>query len=257
MKPLLSVISYNRTRETIATLSALLETGAFEQAQVVIFDNGSTDGTADAIRGLFAEGLAPYGLVFYGRNIGCPRALNSILHHYRKPGQHFIKVDNDVRLLTNDWVRLLCDFPDAHPDVAMVGPWYKELETGYQGRVLEKHESWWRVYPIIGHCVMHRGAFLDRTGFFDVLAPDHLYGFEDLLMAHRAGALGFKCAVSLDVQMENIQRKNSLDSGMHDGERREEHISRLRPEYNRRTALISALSGLYHVGSDGQKVKVQ
>jgi len=253
MKPLLSVISYNRKQETVATLRALQETGTFEQAQVVIFDNGSTDGTREAIQEMTEDGFSPYVFHFQPQNIGCPRALNFILKHWRQLGQHFIKVDNDVQIETPEWVAQLELFLDIHKDVGMVGPWYDELETGYQGRVLEQRVSWWSIFPIIGHCVMHRGELLDRTGYFDVLAPDHLYGFEDLLMAHRAGALGWTCAIDRTVRLRNIQRKNSLDYSAHEGERMKQHTDRLRAEYNRRCHEVHAARGAYTVGPAGQR----
>ena len=49
MKPLLGVVCYNRVRETMTTLSALRETGACYEAEIVCFDNGSVDGTWEAL----------------------------------------------------------------------------------------------------------------------------------------------------------------------------------------------------------------
>jgi len=267
MKPLLSVICYNRKKETIATLKALGETRVFQQANVCVWDNGSTDGTGQAVFDLFGvQDMKPPGsywtmggandtrlwLDLWSENIGCPYALNEILF-MRSSSQHFIKVDNDVVLETQDWVLYLCQFLDAHPEVAMVSPWYEELETANQGRISKQHEGWWEIFPVIGHCVMHRGAFLDQTGFFDVLADDHLYGFEDNLMAHRAAAMGYKCAVDLRVKLRNIQRWNSLDVREHGGERRAAHVERLRPEYERRVQMIhNPAWGRYYVDADGQ-----
>jgi GT2 family glycosyltransferase len=250
------VISYNRRVETLRTIQALKDTGAMEQAEVVIWDNGSVDGTGGMLWEMETSGgLGAEHFISYGSNIGCPRALNHILCSWREPGQHFIKVDNDVLVTTFDWVDLMCQFLEDHPDVGMASPYYEEIETapGRQGKIKRKYEDWWEVFPVIGHCVIHRGKLLDEAGFFDVLAGDHLYGFEDLLMAHRAGALGYKCAVNLDVRLVNIQRKNSLDSGLHVGESRVDHIARLRPEYNRRIHRIH-LPGGYHVGPDGQEI---
>ena len=257
MKPLLSVICYNRKALTIQTLESLRETGALHQAEVVVFDNASIDGTWQALVA-FNAGLGEESVYLHRShvNIGCPKALNWVLAHKSRPGQHFIKVDNDVVLTTPDWVLHLSDFLEHEPSVAMVGPWYRELETDTQGRIINYHRGWWEIFPIIGHCVMHRGKLLNETGYFDVLADDHLYGFEDLLMAHRAGAAGYKCAVYRPTELVNIQRHNSLDPGagsIHDGESREDHIARLRPEYERRRNQIHHRHGLYRVGPDGQE----
>lgn len=253
MKPLLSVICYNRKDLTLRTLHGLQEMGAFEQAEVVIWDNASADGTFEMLQGMAYLGQLDGERIWsHLENIGCPQALNWILACWRKPGQHFIKVDNDVVLQTLGWVDTLCTFFDAHPDVVLAGPWYEELLTANQGRIVADHGDWLEVFPIIGHCVAHRGAFLDQAGFFDVLADDHLYGFEDNLMAHRAGAAGYKCAVLKTVTLQNIQRHSSLDHETHTSERREAHVCRLRPEYERRVHLVHKYGASYHVNERGQ-----
>lgn len=252
MKPLLGMVTFNRLDETRRTVEALARTWAFEEAKVVIWDNGSQDGTADYVGALALPNLT---VVMYPENIGCPRALNEIMWSRREPGQDFIKIDNDMEPMMVGWVGKLAAFARDHPAVAMVGPYYQEVED-MPGRVGRRHENWLEVYPLMGHCVLHAGWFLDRTGYFDVLSPDHLYGFEDNLMSTRAVASGFRCAIHVDITIENIQRWNSMDfsarKGLAQVEERDAHIDRLRPAYNARQALISRLGSRYRVGADGQ-----
>lgn len=242
VKPLLSVTPYNRMSETMRTLTSLARTGTMEQAEVVIWDNASADGTAEMLTCLVQAGaLRDATVLLHHENVGCPRALNMILQEFRKPGQDFIKVDNDVEILTPDWVIHLAAFLIEHPEVGICGPWYSEIETANQGRTIAEHDGWIEIFPYIGHCVMHRADILDRTGYFDLLAPDHLYGFEDLLMCDRSGRLGYKCAVVRGVEVKMIQRHSSLDVGKEYGtneESQREHIDRLRPEYGRRKGII-------------------
>jgi len=254
VKPLLSVICYNRSAETVRTIMALRETGALDEAEVVVWDNGSTDATKQALSGLISSGvLRPdHRVVLSGMNYGCPQALNMILTG-RKQGQHFVKVDNDLLARTPGWIGLMAAFLDEHPEVALLSAWYEEQDERPE-RVLEDHGDWIYMFPVVGHCVMHRGEFLDRTGYFDVLAPDHLYGFEDNLMAHRAMAASYRCAVLKTVVVENIQRKNSLDSAGHVGEGQDEHIARLRPLYNRRVARVHYTGREYRVDVNGREV---
>lgn len=256
MKPLLSVISYNRCYETYQTLWSLATTGALADAEYVVWDNGSVDDTRDMLRDLEELGILDWDRVFLSQeNIGCPQALNRIMRSYRKPGQHFIKVDNDVVLETNGWVNKLVAFLEEHEQVAMASAWYDELkDESQQGRIKVRHDGWIEAFPVVGHCVIHRGSFLDYTGYFDVLAPDHLYGFEDVLMAHRAAAMRLKCAIVQDVRLRNIQRHSSLDQSEHDGERTREHVERLRSEYERRVRFIHMRFGRYHIGPDGEEV---
>ncbi len=253
MKPLIIMITFNRLTETKITLESLLETGAFGEAQVVIYDNGSTDGTWKWLGALPIElgpklGEDAVGHVIYrsAANIGCPRALNVVMYKHRQPGQAVIKVDNDVRLLTPGWVGKLAAFAETHPEAALIGPWYKGMTDG---RRMVEHDGYIEIFPLMGHCVYHAGHFLDQVGYFDVLADDHLYGFEDLLMCHRAVALGYKCVALPEIRIENIQRKNALDCV--EGEGREAHVARMRPLYNSRVAAIRRGETCY-VGPNGK-----
>jgi len=245
-KPLIIVTVYNRAAETEMTLRSLVDTGAAADGEIMIYDNASTDGATDVVWDYVMTGSS---LAFFGHeNIGCPRALNKIIAECRKPGQPVIKVDNDVQFLTDGWVRKLLEFSAAHPDVALVSPWYDEIIAG---RYAEDRGDWIEIFPLMGHCVYHAGDFLDQTGYFDVLSPDHLYGFEDLLMCHRAVRSGYKCGACKQVHLENIQRKNSLDVD-EATEGRQAHVGRLRKYYNARVRLTDVLRDRYKVDSHGQ-----
>jgi len=251
MMPLLSVISYNRKAETLATLRSLQETGAMFAADCYYVDNGSTDGTFEAVSEAADREGWPLRFWQNPQNIGCPAALNQVLE-YRESGQHFIKVDNDVELVTQSWIMYLCQLLDDNLEIAIASPWYEELETSNQGRLVADHGYWHEYFPVVGHCAIHAGWFLDQVGYFDVLSDDHLYGFEDLLMAHRAAACGFKCAVDRRVKLRNIQRKNSLDSSAHSGESREQHVARLRSLYDQRRSMSHLIKGNYYVSRSGR-----
>lgn len=257
MKPLLAVICYNRREEARSTLLALKETGTFEEAQVVVFDNGSTDGTVETLHDLCRQGVVEADDLFLSdTNLGCPSAMNLVVARFRKPGQHFIKVDPDVVLCTPGWVGKLVAFLNSHPDVMMASPWYSELDEPHcRSRERARHEGWIEAYPIPGHCTIHRGSLLDRAGFFDVLSLDHLYGFEDNLMCYRVIALEGRCAIVAGIELRNIQRKNSLDMARAAGvdvEGRDDHVKRLRPLYEKRIALIRRFRQKYHVDESGR-----
>lgn len=252
MKPLLIMVTYNRKTVTALSIASLMRTMAFEQAEVVIFDNGSMDGTTEMLK-IMINGQPPETLEFHPENIGCPRALNWVMKERRKPGQAVIKVDNDVQLVTPGWVRKLDEFSERYRDVAMVGPWYDGMADGRHSRY--RGDEWVEVFPLMGHCVYHAGWFLDKTGYFDVLSEDHLYGFEDLLMCHRAAAMRYRTGAMKDIFLLNLQRHNSLDVGRGHGanhEGRNDHVARLRPLYNHRVSLIRQYGSKYVVNESGK-----
>ena len=134
---------HQRADQTLAALRSLQATGAFDEAEVVVWDNGSVDSTPDMLRGLAQEGfLDQVEVVLNLKNIGCSRALNAILHSWRRPGQHSIKVDNDVVLETQNWVIKLVAFLEEHREVALASAWYDELsDPSQRARFKAKHEG--------------------------------------------------------------------------------------------------------------------
>jgi glycosyltransferase involved in cell wall biosynthesis len=239
MRPLVLLTTFNRKVETLQTLAALEATTDLSGIDLIITDNGSEDGTAEAVLDWSfsrqMDGL-PVWAYLLPRNIGCPRALNMMLKEHRQPGQPVVKLDNDVRILTPGWVELTARLAAAPTNpVAMVGAFYDSAldgrRVGGAGTFLDHPIHYAR--PIIGHAVWHTGAFMDLVGYFDVLADDHLYGFEDLILSHKATTMGWATLVWEAWRIENIQRHNSLGAG------RDTHVEHMRPLYNERLANLT------------------
>jgi len=250
MEPLIIITTFNRCRRTEQTLIALTETTDLEQVQVVIVDNGSSDDTRKIVLEWQRVQVRKAEFHSFPQNRGCPKALNYALQRHRLPGQPVVKLDNDVKILTPGWVDAMHDLVEAQVsqgDVpAMIGAYY----NGALERRLLSEESWrdqplYYVQPIIGHAVWHTGEFMDQVGYFDVLADDHLYGFEDLILTQKANLLEMPTLIWRGWAIENIQAKNSL------GEGRSNHVEKMRPLYRERIVRLRN-GGPAHTGPDGQ-----
>lgn len=251
MRPLAIVTIYNRLPETKRCLESLVP--SLDSIDLVIVDNGSTEDTTEFLH-WYADEHPQTRVIFIERNIGCPRALNEALK-LRSPGQAVIKIDNDVILLHQDsaWVAELEDLIKSfsqfsNTTVAMVGAYYDPFDMN---RVMSSPGMWrgealHHVHPVIGHCVYHTGAFMDKVGFFDVLSPDHLYGFEDLIMSHKAAVLGMLMVTWEGWQIANIQRHSAIGSR----EELNSHVATMRPLYNRRVSQLSPTH--YYTNSKGE-----
>jgi len=86
---------------------------------------------------------------------------------------------------------------------------------------------------------------MDAVGYFDVLAEDHLYGFEDLILSHKAGVMGWEMLVWEGWRIENLQRHPALGAGQ------DEHVARIRPLYEERVRTLAA-GGTVWTGMDGK-----
>jgi len=242
-KPLAILTTFNRlglTQETLRSWEKVLHL-----INMVIVDNGSTDGTPDFLLEWMAGRDVEVQFLEY--NLGCPRALNIALAQ-RQPGQAVLKIDNDVRLLSgpDEFMaveQMLKHYEEKGINAGMVSAYY---EPWPRKRVLSVMPDWqaqtlYTVQPVIGHCVYHTGALMDAAGHFDVLGGDHLYGFEDLILSHKARLLGLTNFAWQGWRIENIQRRSAL------GDRAtvRAHTDSLRDAYEHRLALLNTGGSLY------------
>lgn len=108
-----SIVSYN-TRELLRRcLQALAAQD--EPLQVIVCDNGSTDGSVEMVRAAFAH----VELIQSGGNIGFGRANNRAFERAR--GRYFLLLNSDA-FPHSGALTILREWMDAHPDVGAVGP---------------------------------------------------------------------------------------------------------------------------------------
>ncbi len=108
-----SIVSYN-TRELLRQcLQTLREQD--EPLQILVVDNGSTDGSVEMVRAEFAD----VELIQSGGNIGFGRANN--LAFERARGRYFLLLNSDAFPHAGA-LAILREWMEAHPEVGAVGP---------------------------------------------------------------------------------------------------------------------------------------
>ena len=85
-----------------------------ENEEVVVVDNGSTDGTVDVVRELF-----PQARLIERENLGLASGWNAGMAVVT--GRYFLLLNADAWLTDGSLARLV-EFADAHPEAAVVGP---------------------------------------------------------------------------------------------------------------------------------------
>lgn len=113
------VVSWNTrslTLECLASVEAERERlrGRLE-LELWLIDNGSSDGSAEAVR----QGFAWVSLLALPRNLGFAAGCNLGLAEAR--GRHQLLLNSDAALLPGA-LELAVDYLDAHPEVGIVGP---------------------------------------------------------------------------------------------------------------------------------------
>jgi GT2 family glycosyltransferase len=104
--------------------------------EVVVVDNGSTDGTVDVVRELF-----PQARLIERENLGLASGWNAGMAVVT--GRYFLLLNADAWLTDGSLARLV-EFADAHPEAAVVGP--KLLNTdGTLQRSVRGFPTLWRL----------------------------------------------------------------------------------------------------------------
>jgi len=144
----ISIVSYNTREILLACVRSVYETAGGLACEVIVVDNGSRDGSAEAVRARF-----PAAVVIANQdNRGYARASNQALAVCR--GRHVLLLNSDT-LVKADALERMVRYLDAHPDAGAVG--CAQLDA--QGRPMR---SCFR-FPTLGEHVRHApvlGRFL-------------------------------------------------------------------------------------------------
>lgn len=205
------LVNWNTRRHLLLGLAALTEgPQGMPQANVVIVDNGSSDGSVTAVQAAYPD----VRVIANASNPGYGAALNQGVAATRAPYLLLANADVECPPAT---VEALAAFLASHPHVGVVGPQLRAPEGTLQlswGRdphlVTECWQRWWwrrlearpgqrwlrraaaasqRVDWVLGACLMIRRATLDAIGGFD--PRYHMY-FEEVDVMTRARRAGWE-----------------------------------------------------------------
>jgi GT2 family glycosyltransferase len=113
------VLSYNRLTYLRETLQAFLDTTQGSSVELIVVDNGSTDGSAPFLETELARGSIQK-LALRAGNHGTSAGYNYGFA-LADPGSSFLmKLDSDIRPVTPGWLDTATAFLDANPEVGFV-----------------------------------------------------------------------------------------------------------------------------------------
>ncbi|GIX45475.1 MAG: glycosyltransferase family 2 protein [Candidatus Hydrogenedentota bacterium] len=160
--PRLSVVLINlNTREflraCLKSFGARLNDPSYE---VIVVDNGSTDGSLEMVR----EEFPSVRLMPQGENLGFTKANNIGLRAAR--GQYLLILNSDTEIL-DDALERMCAFMEAHPDIGALGPKLLNPDFTLQYSC--------RRFPSYRTALFHRYSIITR------LFPNNRYSQEYLM----------------------------------------------------------------------------
>jgi glycosyltransferase involved in cell wall biosynthesis len=113
------VLSYNRLPYLQTTIAAFLETVGDSSFELIAVDNGSRDGSVEFLRGCQQRGIVSK-LVLLPENQGISVGYNSGFAVADERSEYVMKLDSDVKILSQGWLAEAIDFLSANDDVAFV-----------------------------------------------------------------------------------------------------------------------------------------
>ncbi|HOO77092.1 MAG TPA: glycosyltransferase [bacterium] len=193
-RPRVTVVTpiYNNARMISDCLESLLPQD-YPDYEVIVVDDGSTDGTAEEVR------KHPVRLIV-NRHLGISAARNAAIR--AAEGEIIVLVDSDLKV-PKDLLSRLVEPLTADPRRGVVMAWWdisnpdnlvaSLIYRGYEyfTRGLDEPNFFW------GYCFAIKKEVLDRAGFFD----ENLPLVEDVDYAYRVVALGYTIKILREVKV--------------------------------------------------------
>lgn len=205
----------NRSWMTRATLNSLARTVDWTKHRLVIIDNASYMQTQRYIRE--ASAFLPFTLIRNERNLGTAAAINQGWRE-REPGEHCVKMDNDVTIAQAGWADWIEDVFTRAPGVGICGLKRNDLAESPRAEGSMKstltmlpHERGQRwitveeVRGVMGTCQGFNSALLDKIGYlYQMQDEGNLYGYDDSLASVRSRLAGFKNVFLCNLEIEHL-----------------------------------------------------
>ena len=213
-----------RTELTRSTLLSLYDTVDWDKHRLFIIDNNSCGATKTMFGNMAIRNpMLNWTVITLPENIGTACAINKAWA-LRNPGEHCIKMDNDVVIHQSGWVDEMEEAIANDPLIGQIGlkrkdcwefPGHANPEfrselimlphiAGDRWRVVERQKH------IIGTCVMHSSALLDKVGY---LWQPGLYGHDDVVMSHRSELAGFYNCMLPHINIDHIDHGETSYQG--------------------------------------------
>jgi hypothetical protein len=246
------------SRECLRTLKSHTPIG--DDCQVLVVDNGSSDGTVE-----FLEDIKWMTLFKNGRNLGFAGG-NNVGIRAASPGSDLVLINNDLVFIQDDWLQRMQAVAHSAPDIGIVGcrllmpnglllhaGTYMPTDTfigqqiGSNEKEINQYNTDREVEGVVFACVYIRRQVVDALGGLD---EEYFSRFEDTDYCLKARQHGFKtvCAGGVTIiHHENAAMKvNVSDFDRTHGESRRTFIRKWQHHFRRSFETVAS----WHCGAN-------
>jgi GT2 family glycosyltransferase len=128
------VVSWNTKKLLLNCVRTALETTKLRKLEIIVVDNGSTDGSVEAL-----SGIRNLKVISNEENLGFAAANNMGIR--ASSGTYICLVNSDVEVLENCLDRM-CQYMDKHPEVGLLGPRVQNRDLTLQRSCAELPSVW-------------------------------------------------------------------------------------------------------------------
>jgi GT2 family glycosyltransferase len=209
---------HNRKEITLKCLETLKQNGDLDKYYVIVIDDGSTDGTSEAIQSLYPDVIILTG----DGNLWWTGAIKKGMEYAYEKGAEYLIWLNDDCLVANDSIEKLICFCKKNPK-AIIGSQGYQLDNNELiafGGHIKKNQSFKSVIcpknqtlecdVVSGNLVCLPRLVIDIVGYPDANLSPHYFG--DFIFLIKSKKEGFKIYVSNQSDILNIcNKKSSLE----------------------------------------------
>lgn len=212
-------VENGRSTLTAQTLESLYKTVDFSRHKIILVNNNSCDATKqlfDSFVYRVNEFLSPdsASAIHLQQNIGTAKAIN-LGWSKREPGQHCVKIDNDVVIHSKGWADEMEQAIKMMPTIGIIGLKRKDLienayheELEWRSQLIQLphvHGERWVVIEavkgVMGTCKMVNSKLIDEIGY---LSQPTVYGFDDSIYSCRSSLAGFINCFLPHIEIDHI-----------------------------------------------------
>ena len=218
--PLVSVVALNYNgKDDLQILFDSVSRTRYPNMEVIMVDNGSTDGSIDFVK----EHFPFVRIIGNGENLGAASGFNIGIQNSKGK---YVSLLSDGMEVDPDWLQPLVDVMETQEDVASLDAWLLDYHdrkrfdvvsgagryADYFGNILvrgagELHSGYdRRIRRVFAGVALIRKEVFDEVGLFD---PDFFFGYEDIDLFYRVNLAGYRV---LSVPSSKIYHKSGDSS---------------------------------------------
>ena len=218
------VLAWNGLDYTRACLDSIRTKTDFQNYEIIVADNGSTDGTIEYLKS--QQGIQ---CVFNGKNLGFAKG-NNIAIRRASLDSDIVLLNNDTEIIQPDWISMLQATAYSAPDIGIVGcrlirpdgmlqhvGTYMPVDTmsgeqiGACERDINQFPGSRDVEGVVFACVYIKRATLDAAGLLD---EDYFSYFEDTDYCFKVKSAGLRTVCCGSVRVIHHEHVSTRVNGL-------------------------------------------